>query len=239
MKLISFLKSIFDKFVDLGMDIRPAVTVWLAEVAFKIAPDQMRGVVNRLGQRRLFACVVGGELPMIPQLQGGDAVLFYPLAHCERYVLLEHPELTPTPLFEGKILAIIIPPEKRQSRYQVCGYDAAGKCYPTGPLSSHGKDRATQISAGVRVQGKRISWPVQSKRYLVSFIMLHSGPHAHAAVYSQKKYWDFPQTKTLPLVVVPPDGTELGAQGTRLFTMVVERDAWVPHMVLFNDETVG
>ena len=212
----------------------PRLTVWSAENAFFVAPKMLRGWVDRYSSERILACVVGGELPFIPGLKGGDALLFYPLPQCERYVVLELPQLESTPLFGGAVLAVVVPKSKRLEQYHLCGYDKEGNCFDAGLLFSRGAQESTQVREGIGVEGGRISWDVDSRGYLTSFLMLHSDNKAHAAGYSRRKSWDYPSTRFLPHVVIEPDGTSLESEGLSAMVLVVDTDAWVPEILVWN-----
>lgn len=206
-------------------------------MAFLLAPKLLRRWVDRYTSERILACVVAGELPFLPGLKGGDALLFYPLPQCEHYEILEIPELKAQPLFGGKILAIIIPAAKRLEQYHLCGYDNVGKCYDAGILFSHGTQKSTKINTGIRPQKGRIVWEVASPRYLTSFLMLHSEGQVHAAGYSRRGYWDYPNTRYLPHVVIEPDGIPLDSRGLSAMLLVVDSDAWVPEIQIWDSTT--
>ena len=214
----------------------PFITVWTAEKAFFLAPKILRSWVDRYSSERILACVVGGEMPMLPRLGGGDAILFYPLPQCVRYELLELPELEVNEIFDGHILAFVIAADQRLGRYHLCGYDEDGKCYDAGLLSSRGHDSQTQIVKGLEVSENRIQWEVQSKRYLTSFIMIHSNGKPHAAGYSQRTFWEYPDTTYLPHVVIPPDGKSLQDAETSVMVLIIDQDAWVPEMLMWESQ---
>lgn len=220
-----------------GMRVLPYFSLWVAERLFTIAPAFCRKVDQRYTSDKILACVVGGDLPMFPQLNGGDAILFYPLPSCVRYEVLEYPDLEPTPMFGGKILAFIIPPEKRLQRYHVCGYDNQGRCYDAGRLFSHSDQRGTQVRREVSVVSGRIEWKIDTSRYLTGFVMVHSSGQPHAAGYSQNPFWRYPNTERLLHVVIPPDGTSLDQQGVSLMVMNVDTDAWVPEIQVWERGT--
>ncbi len=203
-------------------------------MAFLLAPKLLRQWVDRYTSERILACVVAGELPFLPELKGGDALLFYPLPQCERYEVVEIPELVDQPLFGGKILAIIIPPDIRLEQYHLCGYDAEGQCYDAGLLFSHGAQERTQIREGIRKKDGKIVWDVTSPHYLTSFLMLHSESQAHAAGYSRRRWWDYPNTRYLPHVVIEPDGIPLDTEGLSAMLLVVDSDAWVPEIQVWD-----
>jgi hypothetical protein len=227
----------FSRFVSWGMGRIPRLTVWSAENAFLIAPKVLRGWVDRYTSERILACVVGGELPFIPGLNGGDALLFYPLPQCERYELIELPHLKSIPLFGGAVLAIVIPKDERLGQYHLCGYDSEGHCFDAGLLFSRGVETSTQVREGIRVVDGKISWDVESRRYLTSFLMMHSDGSPHAAGYSRRKSWDYPSTRYLPHVVIEADGTSLESEGLSAMLLVVDTDAWVPEILIWKSDS--
>lgn len=236
MPLKQTILKTFDFLATLAMRVRPVFTVWAGEKAFLVAPERMRKVVERFASQRILACVVGGELPMLPDLNGGDAVLFYPLPQCDRYELLEHPELTPKAHFGGQILVFTIPPEKRRQSYNICAYDAPGTCYSSGSLASHGDKGGTKLSkAGIETGPRGIRWRTPARRYLASFVMVHTNFAPHAAVYSHRGSWPYPQTRHLPHVVIPPDEVDLTKKDLGIFVMIVEYDAWVPEILVWAE----
>lgn len=224
----------FSRFVSWGMGHIPRLTVWSAENAFLIAPKMLRGWVERYTSERILACVVGGKLPFLPSMDGGDAILFYPLPQCERYELRELPHLDTVSLFKGAVLAFVIPAKQRLGQYHLCGYDSEGICYYAGKLFSRGDEASTRVREGIELKGKWIKWSVDSRRYLTSFLMLHSGDHPHAAGYSRRRRWDYPNTRYLPHVVISPDGAALESPGLNMMLLVVDADAWVPEILLWK-----
>lgn len=224
--------KIFFKFVSRGMKIIPWLTVWTAERAFYIFPKFLRYLVNNYTSGRIQACVVGGELPFIPDLKGGDAILFYPLPQCVRYEIQDYPEITPIPLFDGKILAMIIPKEQRSHEYHAYGYDEEGKRFGSGTMSSHSMEGVTKIRKGVRIDQNRILWDVKSRPYLTSFLMIHTKGKPHAAGYSQTQHWNYPDTTYLPHLVIPPDGTPLNQADVSVMALVINTDAWVSEILV-------
>lgn len=210
----------------------PWLTVWSAEQLFFVAPKFFRFLVDRYTAGRILACVVGGSIPMLPRLEGGDAILYYPLPQCVRYELLEYPELAPVSLFDGRILAMLVPEDRRCERYHLCGYDARGKCYDAGTLTSHAAEGNTRMREGVVVNGDRITWDASTRNYLTSFLMVHAGERPVAAGYSQRKRWRYPDTTYLPHVVLPPDGTSLDDESVSVFVMIVDQDAWVSEILI-------
>lgn len=235
MPILDWVLKAFDSLGTLAMRFRPVLTVWTADKLFLFAPKAMRKIVERFASQRILACVAGGELPILPHLNGGDAIFFYPLPQCTRYEVLEHPHLQPEKHFGGKIYVFIIPPELRRPSYTVCGYDQAEHCFSSGQLHSHGADSPTQIVMGsVKKRGSRLRWPLKTRRYLASFIMVHTNYQPHAAVYTRSPTWRYPHTKRLPHIVIPPDGTDLDQAGVGLFIMVVEADAWVPTILAWQ-----
>lgn len=232
----TFIWEIFRQLITWGLGYWSYTTVWITEKSLWFAPNKMRQIVDRYATERIFACVISGKLPIFPQLNGGDAILFYPLSRCERYEILEAPELEPTPLFEGKILGIFIPPEKRQKRYHLCGYDNEGNCYDAGRLSSRGELQSTQVLPGLKILNNRLKWKTYSLKYLASFIMVHTNGKPHAAVYSQRPRWKYPKTKYLPHVVIPPDGTNLNNPDLKIMVMIVDKDAWVSKILIPDND---
>jgi len=224
----------FSRFVSWGMGHIPRLTVWSAENAFLIAPKMLRRWVDRYTSERILACVVGGELPFIPGLDGGDAILFYPLPQCVRYELLELPHLEAVSLFEGAVLAIVIPAKQRLGKYHLFGYDSEGNCYDAGFLSSRGGESSTKMRKGIQVERGMIRWETDSPRYLTSFLMLHSQGHPHAAGYSRRKSCAYPNTRYLPHVVLTPDEIPLDSEGLSAMLLVVETNAWVPEILVWN-----
>lgn len=232
----TFIWEFFSRIITWGLGYISYTTVWITEKSMWFAPNKMRQIVNRYATERIFACVVSGNLPLFPQLNGGDGILFYPLAQCERYEILELPELNPTPLFEGKILGVFIPPESRQKQYHLCGYDKKGNCFDAGRLFSRGKTQSTQIIPGLKVQSNRLKWKTFSFKYLASFIMIHTNMKPHAAAYSQRSRWKYPQTKHLPHIVISPDGINLDHPGLKIMVMIVDKDAWVSKILIPANE---
>ena len=228
------LRNLFFDFVSWGMQRIPWWTVWAAERVFYLFPRVLRSLVDKYTAERILACVVGGELPIIPNLNGGDAILFYPLKQCVRYELAAYPEIEATPLFAGHILGMLIPTEKRLAQYHLVGYDAAGQSYEAGLLKSHSQAGVTKVRPGVRVQQNKIAWDVHSRAYLTSFLMVHTMGTPHAAGYSQKRSWQYPATKYLPHVVIPPDGTALTQANVSVMVMIVDKDAWVPEILVLQ-----
>jgi len=191
---------LFSGFVSWGMMAIPRTTVASAELAFFLAPWLLRRWVERYTAERILACVVSGELPLVPGLDGGDAILFYPLPHCERYELEGFPDLDPQPLMGGAISAYVVPPERRARRY--------------------------------RLAGGRLRWPVRSKRYLTSFVLVYDAQGPKAAGYSRRRGWRFPSTTFLPHVVIHPRGRALEPRHDDVLVMIVDTDAWVPDVEL-------
>lgn len=224
--------SLFSKFVSWGMMAIPRTTVASAELAFFLAPWLLRRWVERYTAERILACVVSGELPLVPGLDGGDAILFYPLPHCVRYALEGFPDFVPQPLMGGAILAYVVPPERRARRYRLTGFDRAGGRYDAGLLGSRGHRARTRVSDGVSVAGGRLRWPVRSKRYLTSFVLVYDEQGPKAAGYSRRRGWRFPATTFLPHVVIPPRGRALDPHRDHVLVMIVDTDAWVPDVEL-------
>ena len=67
--------------------------------------------------------------------------------------------------------------------------------------------------------------------------MLHSEGQVHAAGYSRRGYWDYPNTRYLPHVVIEPDGIPLDSRGLSAMLLVVDSDAWVPEIQIWNSTT--
>lgn len=224
--------ALFSKAVSLGMSIIPRTTVWAAELAFFIAPKLLRHWVERYTSERILACVVSGKLPLLPHLNGGDAVLFYPLPQCTRYELEGYRELEPQSLFGGAIYAFVIPPLRRADHYRLSGVGKDGKRYDAGRLRSRGQSASTLMGSGVSFANGRIRWPVRSRRYLTSFVLIYHGDKAKAAGYSRRRRWPYPSTAYLPHVVIPPQTAALDASQDGLLIMIVDTDAWVPHVLM-------
>jgi len=235
MTLLDGLWNAFSRVVAWGIKTCPRLTVWSAEEAFYLAPRTLRRWVDRYASERILACVVGGELSFLPELDGGDAVLFYPLPQCERYELEGHPNAAFVSLFGGAIHAAVVPQEKRQARYQVLGYDSADTRYDSGWLRSHTPERPTQITnRRLWVGPNAIRWAPHTSRYLTSFVLvLDAQGVPHAAGYSRRGFWPFPSVKRLAHVVLNPDGFSLDQQGAAVMVMVVETDAWVPEILMW------
>lgn len=236
MNLSDKIWKVFSNFVSWGMGKIPYITVWTAEKAFFIAPSMLRSWVTRYTSERILACVVAGEMPMLPGLDGGDAILFYPLSQCHRYEVLELPELEPVEIFEGHILAFVISAKQRLGQYHLCGYDQEGNCYDAGLLFSRGEYSKTKITRGITLSEGRIQWDVRSKNYLTSFIMIHTNGKPHAAGYSQRSDWEYPDTTYLPHVVIPPDGKSITDANTSAMVLIVDKDAWVPEILMWERE---
>lgn len=233
-KLKEITWKYFSLFVKWGMANIPFITVWVAEKCFFIAPGILRSWVKRYTNEEILACVLGGTIPMIG-LEDGDAILFYPLPDCVRYELKGFPELKPKEIFDGHILAFLVPNDKRRDTYDVVGYDKNGKEYALKGLHSHSKESGTKITkGGVHIDNaNKIWWKIKTKKYLTSFIMIHTSGKPHAAGYSQRPYWkNYPETTYLPHVVIPPDATPLGEKGVSIILMIVENDAWVPEILV-------
>jgi|GEM_PF-5514001 len=235
MTLLNRLWNAFSRAVAWGIKACPRLTVWLAEEAFYLAPRTLRRWVDRYASERILACVVGGELPFLPELNGGDAVLFYPLPQCERYELEGHTNAAFVPLFGGAIQAAVVPQGKRQGRYQVLGYDSTGTRYDSGWLRSHTPKRPTQVTnRRLRVGPNAIRWTPHTPRYLTSFVIVIDAQGVpHAAGYRRRGFWAFPSVKYLAHVVLSPDGFALDQQGAAVMVMVVETDAWVPEILMW------
>lgn len=228
-----FIWRAFSRFVSWGMRTIPRTTVWSAEKAFYLSPRTLRSWVVRYTSERILACVVGGDLSFVSDGLHGDAIMFYPLAHCVRYALQEHPELKPMPLFAGHILTFIVPPGKQLKQYHLYGYAEDGTRYDGGILKSHSDNEMTRVSKDyIEISKRGIQWRVQSKRYLTSFVMLHSNGKPHAAGYSRRTSWRYPDTKYLPHVVIPPDGTTLHQRQVSVMILIVNKDAWVPEILI-------
>lgn len=232
------LWNLFSRVVSWGMMTVPKLTVWAAEEAFYVAPKTLRQWVNRYTSEHLLACVVGGDVPFIPDLAGGDAVLFYPLPQCVRYELEEYPSVAPVALFQGTMLALIVPQNKRHKRYHLYGYDELGNRYDGGSLVSHAVQQPTRVAdQRPQVKADWIQWKPTSKNYLTSFVLVYDvNKVLHAAGYSRRCFWNYPQTKYLPHVVLPPDGYALDGAGAAVMVLIVDTDAWVPTILIWERE---
>jgi cellobiose-specific phosphotransferase system component IIA len=133
------------------------------------------------------------------------------------------------------MLAFIVPLEKRSRMYQVIGFAKDGRTYESGVLISHSDKTNTRVRPAAKVDNNRIEWRANTGRYLTSFILVHSGDHVHAAGYSQRMNWRYPDIRFFPHIVIPPDGTDLGQPGVSIMIMVVDKDAWVPEILVWGD----
>lgn len=237
MNISDKLLDLFFVFVSWGLKNIPWLTVWTAERVFYIFPGFMRSLVEKYTSNRILACVVGGNIPFLPDINGGDVLLFYPLSQCVGYEVLEYPDISPVPLFEGKILGMIIPKDQRLPQYHLCGYDKQGNCFPAGILISHSTQGATQIRNGINMSKNEISWDVNTSTYMTSFLIIHSRDKPHAAGYSQTRHWYYPDTIYLPHIVIPPDGTPLSQEGISVMIMVVNKDGWVPEILIWSNKS--
>lgn len=224
--------ALFGRAVGWGMRVIPRTTVWAAELAFFIAPRLLRRWVDRYTSERILACVVSGKLPVIPHLNGGDAILFYPLPQCVRYELEGCQDLGPEPLFGGAIYVFIVPRSRRADHYRLSGVGKRGERYDAGRLGSRWKIASTAVGSGISLADERISWPVRSTRYLTSFVLIHHDGAPKAAGYSRRAHWPYPSITYLPHVVIPPDGTPLDPSQDGVLIMIVDTDGWVPEVLM-------
>ncbi len=66
--------------------------------------------------------------------------------------------------------------------------------------------------------------------------MIHSKMQVHAAGYSRRKLWAYPDTRYLPHVVVAPDRKGLVEDDIEIMLLVVDSDAWVPEIQVWSSQ---